>query len=318
MSLLSKLQGPQRRVDTQKWAGPKRPYDLVKEFAAVFGVVTLLVVALAAAFSSPDEKAATMKTWVTHDAADFAQTAATELAGTSGTATYGGPYNNNGDGQALGPLKIQKLVGVHIPINTVEDFVLNPLSMSGDPAVQRALVTWKAASADQQSTWANDYATAMAVDATATSVADPGGKYGPVPELLSGLASMAASGTLDGALITADGPMTMNYTKELLFLADSGTYFPSLGENQHLGGDQWGMINELGKYPGQPWLIPVSFWYQIEPFKSSDNADILILALVGVIAGVTILMPFIPGVRRIPMLVPIHRLIWRDYYRKQK
>jgi hypothetical protein len=28
-----------------------------------------------------------------------------------------------------------------------------------------------------------------------------------------------------------------------------------------------------------------------------------------------VLVPFIPGVRSIPRLIPIHRLIWRDYYR---
>jgi hypothetical protein len=26
-------------------------------------------------------------------------------------------------------------------------------------------------------------------------------------------------------------------------------------------------------------------------------------------------IPFIPGVRSIPRYIPIHRLIWRDYYR---
>jgi hypothetical protein len=26
--------------------------------------------------------------------------------------------------------------------------------------------------------------------------------------------------------------------------------------------------------------------------------------------------PFIPGIRSIPRWVPVHRLIWRDYYRE--
>jgi hypothetical protein len=30
---------------------------------------------------------------------------------------------------------------------------------------------------------------------------------------------------------------------------------------------------------------------------------------------VFVLVPFIPGIRSIPKLVPIHRLIWRNYYR---
>jgi hypothetical protein len=28
-------------------------------------------------------------------------------------------------------------------------------------------------------------------------------------------------------------------------------------------------------------------------------------------------LPFIPGLRSIPRLIPIHRLIWRDYYRRR-
>jgi hypothetical protein len=30
------------------------------------------------------------------------------------------------------------------------------------------------------------------------------------------------------------------------------------------------------------------------------------------------LVPFIPGVRSIPRWIPLHRLIWRDYYRRSR
>ena len=33
--------------------------------------------------------------------------------------------------------------------------------------------------------------------------------------------------------------------------------------------------------------------------------------------SVLLLLPFIPGLRSIPRWIPIHRLIWRDYYRGQ-
>ena len=42
---------------------------------------------------------------------------------------------------------------------------------------------------------------------------------------------------------------------------------------QHLGGDQWGMMNETGNYPGQPWMWLYTFWYQVKPFSTSENAD---------------------------------------------
>jgi len=28
-----------------------------------------------------------------------------------------------------------------------------------------------------------------------------------------------------------------------------------------------------------------------------------------------VLVPFIPGVRSIPRMIPLYRLIWRDYYK---
>ena len=63
------------------------------------------------------------------------------------------------------------------------------------------------------------------------------------------------------------GFYSTDYTKSLLFLAD-GTYLEDQAVAQHLGGDQWGMMNETGSYPGQSWLWLYTFWYQIDPFKS--------------------------------------------------
>ena len=71
------------------------------------------------------------------------------------------------------------------------------------------------------------------------------------------------------------------------------------------------MMNETGNYPGQVWLMPVSLWYQIPPFDTAPNADLLIVLLVGVLLLVLVFVPFIPILRDIPRWVPIHRLIWR-------
>ena len=30
----------------------------------------------------------------------------------------------------------------------------------------------------------------------------------------------------------------------------------------HLTGEQWGVMNETGSYPGQPWLWLYTLWYQ--------------------------------------------------------
>src|SRR5450759_1331850 len=118
---------------------PTRRYDLVKEFVIALVVALVLSGALAAVFSSPDEKAITMSGWANADPDNLVTTAAGELAGTTTSAGYGAPYNTNAEGQKLGPIPMQKLGGVRIPINSA-DLVLGPLSNAADnPVVNTAL-----------------------------------------------------------------------------------------------------------------------------------------------------------------------------------
>ncbi len=302
----------------KKWDGPTRKYDLIKEFVIALVVVGLLAISLAALFSSPDEPALTLKSWAIADAPDFVATATGELAGTTISAGYGAPYNTAAEGQVLGPLKLQKWAGVRIPINPADDFVIAPLAIDNDPAVVSAIATWKAASADQQGKWANAYADALSKAPKATTLPDPTGAFGPVPAIATGLYGLARTGALDGLLAAGDTPLPTNFTKPLLFLADSGTYFPDYAGARHLQGDQWGVMNETGSYPGQSWLWLYSFWYQIDPFKSSGNADVLVMATMTILSLALLFMPFLPILRRVPEWIPIHRIIWRNWYRRKE
>jgi len=299
-----------------KWSGPTRKYDLVKEFVIAFTVIAVLALTLAGLFSSPDEKAITLQSWSQAAPADFVQTAAGELAGTTTSASYGPPYNTAADGQTILGISPSKLVGVRIPIDPAQSFVIEPLKITADAPTRAAIDTWNGADRKSQSSWATAYADALAKDGKALSLADPKGIYGPVPTLVSSLLSMAKSGGLDGALTTSDTNMPTNFTKPLLFLADGGTYFSDLASAQHLGGDQWGVMNETGSWPGQSWLWLYSFWYQIDPFKSSGNADVLVMSLMGLLSLLLVFLPLIPGLRKIPQLIPIHRLIWKKWYRR--
>src|SRR5207342_722208 len=128
-------------------------------------------------------------------------------------------------------------------------------------------------------------------------------------------AGLAATGGLDGALLNANQFYQTNYTKPLLFIS-GGDYFESRAEAQHLLGTQWGMMNETGSYPGQVWLWLYTFWYQVEPFKSSVNADALIFALMAVLSLAFVSIPFIPGLKTLPRHLRVYRLIWRDHYRQ--
>ena len=62
-------------------AFPTRRYDLVKEFVLATVVVVALTFALAAVFSSPDEKAISLADWANAAPNDVVATAAGELAG---------------------------------------------------------------------------------------------------------------------------------------------------------------------------------------------------------------------------------------------
>jgi hypothetical protein len=309
-----------RRARTEQpdpYSFGSRPYDLVKEFTIALVVVLGVTFTLAAVFSSPDEKPMTIASWAKADPGDFTATALAELDGSSDTAGYGPPYNTAAEGQKLGPLALARAAGVTHPIDTAQAFVLGPLgSVPQSAAVATALSRYNAASAHQQAAWSGAY-----FDALTKADGDPAkvttGDYGPVPALLTQLLAQARTGSLDGTLLSEGGFYQTDYTLPLLFLAD-GSDLAAQADSQHLSGDQWGMMNETGNFPGQAWLWLYTFWYQISPFNTSDNADAQVWAIMALLSLVLVFVPFIPGLRSIPRVVPVHRLIWRHHYDEQR
>ncbi len=320
--------------DTTAWKGAYYPYDLVKELCIAIGVIALLAILLTVLFSSPDDKPSTIARWSRQLPVDFTKTAATELAGTSDTATYGPPYNHNGTGQHAAFLYPQKWLGVSHPINTANDYVIGPLkTIPNDPALQSAIAEYQAAPEKTQKAWAEAYAKPLeeyasaeeegkplpktvSVDPTTGTVSVQASGAGPVPTMITSLLALARSGGVDGNLLTSSQFFQTDYTKPLLFMADGGL-LDQRAEEQHLGGDEWGMMNETGSYPGQAWLWLYALWYQVEPFKSSENADILVMLVMAALSLAFICIPFIPGIRDIPRAIPIYRLIWKEHYRAQ-
>ena len=328
MSLL----GP--KDDTQPWKGRYAPYDLVKELCIAVGVIGLLAVLLTVLFSSPDDKPSTIAQWSHELPADFTTAAAKELDGTSATAEYGPPYNHNGEGQHAAFIYLQKWLGVSHPINTANDFVIDPLkTVPNDPALQSALAQYQAAPEKTKKEWGEAYAKpleeyasaveekktppkSVSVNPTTGTVTVLTSGAGPVPTMMTSLLALAQSGGLDGSLSSSKQFFQTDYTKPLLFMADGGL-LAERAEQQHLLGDQWGMMNETGSYPGQAWLWLYALWYQVEPFKSSENADILVMMIMGVLSLAFICIPFIPVINRIPRWIPIYKLIWKEHYRSQ-
>ena len=299
------------------WRGPNRRYDLLKEGTIASVVVLALTLGLAGVLSSPDVPPVTIATWARVAPADFLATAASELNGTSETATYGPPYNNqNGSVQKL-LFSPQTIPGVTQPVNAAQDFVLGPLATlaAADPTIAAPLAAYRSAPAAQQMKWANAYAAAvMKVTFTGGSPVVPAAGDGPVPALMAGELTLARSGALDTDLLAQQPFYGTNFTKPLLFIED-GAYFAGQAQAMGLTGSQWGVMNETGSYPGQPWLWLYTLWCQVPGWTNSANVDMIAVYMTGLGTILLLLVPFIPGLRDVPRLVPVHRLIWRSWYR---
>ncbi len=300
------------------------PYDLVKELVLALAGVGILALGVSAILSSPDVPPVTVAAWAQSDPVDFVTTATSELAGSTTSAGYGNPYNTNGSGQAWGPIAPQKWFGTRIPIDSANTFVIEPLQRgtSSNTDLGTALDTWQKAGSDQQSKWTDAYSKALpnaTVKDGKVTVAD--GDYGPLPVMMSSLLGIAQTGGLDGLLMVNGRFYQTDYTPALLFMGD-GTYLAGQAQQSNLLGNQWGMMNETGRYPGQTWLWLYTMWYQVPPFTSpsgllginSSNADLGIIILMTLLTAALALVPLIPILRDIPRWVPIHRLIWRRYY----
>ncbi|HVC79417.1 MAG TPA: hypothetical protein VNL35_02820 [Chloroflexota bacterium] len=298
---------------------PMVPYDLIKEGLIALLVVLVLVCGLAALLSSPDEPPLTAQQVATSDPVTFLQTALGELNGTDSISTYGPPYNNgSGSVQSLGPISFQRLAGVRIPINTASDDVLGPLRMVAPlvPSVGSALQSFERAGPTQQTTWETAYGDALnKARVRGQSVLLPPGAYGPVAPMLTGLLNLGRAGLLEPAIDHSGRIYSTDNTRGLLFLQASA--LPVLAHQYHLVGTQWGMMNETGNYPGAAWLWLYTFWYQVPAFASSPNADVLVIATMGILTLLLLLLPWIPGLNQLPRLLGVYRLIWRAYYREQ-
>jgi hypothetical protein len=303
----------QKAADAAAWRGPTRRYDILKEGTIAFAIAAGVTIALAAIVSSPDVPSVTVQSWAKVAPADFLGTAASELDGTSTTAGYGPPYNTNGtpQGELFAPANI---LGVTQPIDTAHTFVLAPLATVAPtiPQLSAALTQYNAASAAQQNKWVTNYGTAVqkvTFSSDGTPVV-PSADDGPVPVILATELTLARSGGLDTDLLAQRSFYGTDFTKPLMFINDGG-YYADYARGMNLTGDQWGVMNETGSYPGQPWLWLYQLWYHVPGWRNSLNLDLIAIYLTGLATLLLLFIPFIPGLRDIPRWIPVHRLIWR-------
>ena len=87
------------------------------------------------------------------------------------------------------------------------------------------------------------------------------------------LLGMAQGGGLQAVIQGEGGFYSTDYTRSTLFLSD-GTYLEDHAVAQHLAGDQWGMMNETGNYPGPAVDVAVHVLVPDQAVQSpSPNAD---------------------------------------------
>ena len=296
---------------------PMKPYDLLKEGLIVFLVVAVVVVVVAAVRSSPDYPTVRSEDVANRQPVAFVETSANILAGNSGIQDYGPPYTPDRDNaQSLFGIAPANWFGVRYRIDPPQDFIIKPLTRLAvlDADVAAALQAYEAASPDEQQSWLDAYISALDEATVANGeVQVPAGDYGPVPTLMSGMLALGRAGLLEGALESSDRlPYTVDFTRSLLFFQDD--VYAGVAEELDLLGDQWGISNETGRHPGAWWLWPYTFFYQVRPMSSSDNADLQVGAIMIGFFLVLLLAPFIPVINRLPRWLGVHKIIWRDWY----
>lgn len=334
------------------WTGGRRKYDLVRELVVSGIVVGVVVLVLSILLASPDPPAVTFKEWAQQAPKDFTTTTLSEITQTSLSATYGPPYQTtaqDGATQGYGWLSPEKWFGKTIPVDPYEDFVARPLRTMPDPdgKIADALDEWRSASSNEHSKWASAYTQAIAEADWSDGFAVSARDAGPLDVIIAAQVAFAESGGLDNAIVANPRSPKIWYSSDqtfaVLYFADSGNggaaagcvganageipepdtcwYYNQANANVapryggYLDGGRWGVINEVGNWPGAWWMFPYSFWYQWGPGVTSQSADLYAMIMTAIVTSFFLLLPWIPGLRDIPRVTRVYRVMWSDYYR---
>jgi hypothetical protein len=300
---------------------PMKPYDLIREGLIVLGFIAAIVILLAIFWAPPDYPTVRGQDVATRQPIAYVKTAADILAGNASLQDYGPPYNaDTANSQRILGIAPITWFGVTQPLDPSKDFVLTPLArvaiMNKD--VADALKAWQAASDKDQAAWTKAYIAALdkatVVDGRVQVAA---GDYGPVPVMMNGMLDLGKAGLLEGALESSDRqPYALDTSRALLFFQEDVD--ASVADSMDMLGNQWGITHEVGNHPGPWWLWPYAIWYQIPGLNTNPNADLIAILIMLVFFLILFFLPFIPGLNRLPLWIGFHRLVWRDWYARQK
>ncbi len=305
---------------------PQKDFDLIKEGTVSLLIVVILIVVVSLVWKAPYSPAITNQQIARSNPILMEQTALNDLDGQSAMATYGPPYNHGWKGnitsaQAIGVLNPEAWWGTPYQVIPYAADVMTPLQMlataSGNGHLQQALHAYASASFARQQAWDQQYNQAL-TKATVRNgqVVIPFGAYGPVELMMKAEMQMAQSGLLSGALDreTNQGVYRWNVQNDLLFL--QGAPLTQIAKTRDMLGGQWGINHDEAADPGPWWLTPYTFFYQIPPWSTASSGDQMAAYTVGLLFFLLILVPWIPGLNRLPRILPLYKVIWRDWYKR--
>ena len=303
-----------------------KEFDLIKEGFVSLVIIVVLVLVVAAFAKAPYRPAITNRQIALSDPVLFTNTTLGYLDGSEDIASYGPPYNNGWQGQqsgvqSLGGFAPQTWWGIPYPVNTIQDFVLQPLrqmaTASQNQTLHIAISAYQQAPVAQQMQWAANYRNALAhATVSQGQVTITPGNYGPLAVLLPAHLRLAQSGLLSGALNqeTNQGPYRWNVQNDLLYI--QGDALHNIAQSINMLGEQWGINHDEQAYPGPWWLTPYTFLYQVPPWSTAPAGDLMAAYTIAILVIILMFLPWIPGLNRLPKVLPVYRLIWRDWYRR--
>jgi hypothetical protein len=127
--------------------------------------------------------------------------------------------------------------------------------------------------------------------------------------------TLARSGALDADLISnqefygADFTRTPSLPRRPPVLLQPGECGPPHGHPM-------GCDERDGELSGNSMDVAVHLVVSGPRFRQSANVDFIAVYLTGAATILLLAVPFIPGLRDIRRVVPVDRLVWRDWYRR--
>ena len=203
------------------------------------------------------------------DPGDFVTTAVPSSPGRATARLRAALQHTPGAGQKVGPLTRSAGRG-HYPSTRRATSSSTPSAASpANAAAAAGARRYQAAPPSQQTRLDRRYTKASRTPLPGRDFRLPPGDYGPVAPMMApcraGPERRARRRPAD------DGPVLPDRLHQAAAVPRRRRLLRGPRRAQHLLGDQWGMMNETGSYPGQVWLWLYTFWYQIQPLRPRER-----------------------------------------------